>query len=491
MMNYRRWVVYIALYCAGPVSLARAESYSLTSEAAPAETLRVEVQVDVGGDLKLTEEGKVRALKMSVSGKLVYDEKLLSGEAAANASGREASDTESPAGNLAAMRRSVRRYKTAEAVIKIDQGGVEPMLRADRGLVLAEAGGGRATLCSLAGPLTREELDLIDVPANSLVLNDLLPNRAVEIGDRWQHSDDLMAALLGLDAVGQSNVFSELKEVTGGRAKIEFSGRVFGAVGGVATEIEVKGKYRYDLAQHRVTGVGLLVKEQRSIGHVTTGLDVVAKVQLALAPTKGDDELNEIELDQIPPDARQEMLLLECQSPTKKFSILHERDWHLMSDAGDLLALRYVDRGELVAQCNVSALPDVQPGHEPPLAKFQADLEKSLGDNFGRFLEASESGDSAGHYIYRVVVEGRVSELPIEWHYYLVGDRQGRAAVFAFTVEQELAERLADHDRALISTLTFADRAPEATPTPAPRGKRAAAARGKHQSAAARGAKRR
>lgn len=481
-MTYRLSAFCLAWAIAAQAAVVRAESYTLVSQAAPGEAVRVEVQLDVGGDLKLAEEGKVRALKMSVSGKLVYDEKLLSGKTSPDATD----------GKGTGLRRSARRYKTAEAVIKIDQGGVEPNLRADRDLILAEAGGGRATLLSLAGPLTREELDLIDVPGNSLVLDDLLPNRAVEIGDRWQHSDDLMAALLGLDAVGQSNVFSELKEVTDSRAKIEFAGRVFGGVGGVATEIEVKGKYRYDFNQHRVTGLGLLVKEQRSIGHVTTGLDVVAKLQLALAPTRGDEDLNELTLDQIPLDARQEMLLLECESPTKKFSILHDRDWHLMSDAGDLLALRYVDRGELVAQCNVSALPDVEPGHEPPLAKFQSDLEKSLGENFGRFIEASESGDSAGHYIYRVVVEGRVSELPIQWHYYLVGDRQGRAAVFAFTVEQELAPRLAVHDRALISTLLFADRPRDASPTPAPRGKRpAAASRGKHQAAASRGTKRR
>lgn len=482
MMSHRLSAFCLAWAFAAQAGALRADSYALVSEAAAGDAVRVEVQLDVGGDLKLTEEGKVRTLKMSVSGKLVYDEKLLSGHAAPGNSGT----------GPAEPRRSVRRYKTAEAVIKIDQGGVEPKLRADRTLVVVEAGGGRATLFSLAAPLTREELDLIDVPANSLVLDDLLPNRAVEIGDRWQHGDELLAALLGLDAVGQSNVFSELKEVTGERAKIEFAGRVFGAVGGVATEIEVKGKYRYDFTQHRVTGLGLLVKEQRSIGHVTTGLDVVAKLQLALAPTRGDEELNDLTLDQVPLDARQEMLLLECESPTKKFSILHDRDWHLMSDAGDLLALRYVDRGELVAQCNVSALPDVEPGHEPPLAKFQRDLEKSLGESFGRFIEASESGDSSGHYIYRVVVEGRVSDLPIEWHYYLVGDRRGRAAVFAFTVEQELAGRLADRDRALISTLSFTDRPRDAAPTPAPRGKRSAGtARGKRPSTAARPTKRR
>lgn len=412
--------------------------------------VRVEVQLEVGGDVKLIEEGKQRSLKMNVAGKVVYDEKLLTDHLATGGRARAA-----------------RRYLNAEAAIKIDDGGIEPRLRDSRGLIVADEAEGRVRLFSANGPLAREELDLVDLPANSLLLDRLLPADAVRIGDHWSHSDDLVAALLGLDAVSQNNVESVLKDVSADRARLELAGHVLGAVGGVATEIEVKAKFRFDFNERRVTGLGLLVKEKRAIGHVNTGLDVVAKLQLALAPSEECDELSEKALAGLPSEFGPEFLALECTSPTKKFRIFHSRDWHLMTDAGEMLALRYLNRGELVAQCNVSSLADAEPGKEPSLATFQHDLERSLGESFERFVEASESTTSTGCHIYRIVAEGRVSDLPIQWHYYLVSDGAGQYAVFAFTVETDLAERLGDADAALVASIEFAPRPKSPEPTKA------------------------
>jgi hypothetical protein len=145
-----------------------------------------------------------------------------------------------------------------------------------------------------------------------------------------------------------------------------------------------------------------------------------------------------------------------------------------MSDAGEVLTMRYVDRGELVAQCNVSSLAEVDPGKIPTLAKFQQDIEKALDKNFGQFIQASEAMSSSGHAIYRVVAEGKVSDLPIQWRYYLVADREGRQAVFAYTLESELARQLGDADQELVSSVQFIARpgltkgqpTPAAAPTP-------------------------
>src|SRR5690348_11194225 len=78
-------------------SRAKDDTFDVRPEPRPG-VVRVEAQLDVGGDVKLTEEGKPRALKMSVSGKSVYDEKLLTNRTAA-----------------AGGARSARRYLSAEA----------------------------------------------------------------------------------------------------------------------------------------------------------------------------------------------------------------------------------------------------------------------------------------------------------------------------------------------------------------------------------------
>lgn len=447
---------FLLIFSCRGAAIAQAQgTYDLRRDKTP-QTVRVEAVLEVAGDVLLMEEGKTRTHTLSVSAHINYDERQL-------AVREDEPET-----------RSARFYREARADIKIGEGGIQPLLRESRRLLVADEASDRVQLFCPTGPLTREELDLVDLPANSLLLDRLLPAEPVKIGQRWRHDDALLAKLLGLDAVSQSDVHSELKQVAADRAKIELAGRLLGAIGGVATEIELKAKYRFDVNQRRITGLGLLVKEKRAIGLVNAGLNVVAKLQLALAPIEGQGEqshgeLSDSALTQLPLEPRPEFLALECESPTKKFRLYHNRNWHLMADAGELLALRYLDRGELVAQCNISSLADVEPGKRPSLAEFQHDLERSLGKNFERFVEASESTNSLGHHIYRVFAEGRVSELAIQWRYYLFADGAGHLAVFAFTLESDLAERLGDADELLAATIEFAPSRAAGKPTRAAR----------------------
>lgn len=450
------WAVLLAGICGvlPALTVAGAEkSYTLRSSRKAGDVTQVKVEMEVGGDLKVVAEGKVKPLKMSVKGKLAYEEKLL-----------DASTADDDGIRL----RSARHYDLADAEIKIEDGDGKPKLREERRLIVVDATPEQTVLFSPQGPLTREELDLVDVPGNSLWIEKLLPSKPVSIGDPWKYNDSLMASLLGLDAVSQSDVSAELKTIDDKNARLEFAGKVHGAVGGVATEIEIKGKCRYDRKQRRVAWAGLLIKENRSIGHVATGLDVVARMQIHLAPVRESKHLPEAALEGLPSDASALPLSLECRDPAGKFSFQHARGWHVMSDLSDVVTMRYVDRGDVVAQCNISSLTDAEPGKRTALAKFQQDIERSLDKSFGQFRQASESVTSNGHVIYRVVAEGTISELPIQWRYYLVSDEQGRQVVFAFTLESELAEQLGDADQELVSSLEFAARRQnQGQPTPA------------------------
>jgi hypothetical protein len=441
-MRSRGWAILLAAGCVLATGRANAaEQHRLASARKTGDVSAVRVELEVGGELNVVADGKVKPLKMNVAAKLAYEEKLLGAAAGKPARARYA-----------------RHYDLADAKIKIEEGEVVPQLRDERRLIVVDAAADQTLLFSPQGPLTREELDLVDVPASSVWLDDLLPAKAVAVGDQWRHSDQLMASLLGLDAVSESNVTSELKTIDAENARFELAGEVHGAAGGVATEITLKAKYRFNLKQRRVAWAGLLIKEKRSVGHVATGLDVVAKMQISITPEAAAKRLPDSLLRRISLDSPAQPITLECQSPTGKFAFQHGRGWHVMNDAGEVLTLRYVDRGELVAQCSASAPPDADSGKRPTLAAFQTEIQKGLDKDFGQFVQASESVNSVGHVIYRVVAEGKVSDLPIQWRYYLVADDQGRQAVFAFTLESELAQQLGDADQELISTLEFADR---------------------------------
>jgi hypothetical protein len=435
-------------------NFASAKEYPLVTGRDAGEVSQVEVLLEVGGELTLQDEKdkKTHHLKTSVVGTLVYDEKL-------GATGKAAGET-----------RGVRQYRRCDAVIKIDKGTTKARLRDDRRLVALATGERQMTLFSPSGPLTQEELDLITIPACSLLVEQLLPNQPVAPGDKWQHDDDLLAALLNLDAIGHSEVSTTFKEVTTTGAQLELAGTVHGAIDGVATEIELKGRYKFDLQQNRVTWFALLVKEKRAIGHVAPGVDVTARLQMKIAPGSTCPALADEVLADLSLTPQPEQMLLEYTSPEGQFQFLHDRAWHVVSEAGKTAALRLVDRGELVAQCNVSALPAGPEGKRFTLAKFQEDVQQSLGNHFKQFISAAESENSAGHNTCRVVASGEVETLPIQWNYYLVADARGQQVVLAFTMETDLVERFGASDASMLATLRFIDTKTEtaAQPTVAP-----------------------
>lgn len=428
---------WLGIGIALPRRAQAADSLAALSRQKIGDSVKVEALLEVGGDFNLKEQGLPRTMKMSVVGRMGYVERLLQ------------SDDKTTALLTA------RRYETAEAVIKIDKGGTKPLLRNDRRLIGVSITPTDSMVFSPEGPLTREELDLIDIPANSAIVDRLLPGRDVRIGDRWQHSDGLLGLLLGLDAVSNSEVYSQLLSFDGVVARLEFAGPVHGAIHGVATDIQLKGRYKFDAAAGRITWLAMLVEEQRSIGHVGPGADVTSRLQMTIAPAEPSVELTDESVAGGAWNPAQAFTDLEYRSTQGGFKLLHGRHWHVMNDTREAVAMRLVERGDLVAQCNVSALPKTDPGKHLPIERFQQDIQAVLDKNFGQFVQASERTSPHGHILYRVVAAGLVNELPIQWIYYLVADREGRQVVLAFTVEAEQLPQLAESDQAIAESLEF------------------------------------
>lgn len=427
--------------------VAAAEPVRLVSSRAAGEISNVEVVLQIGGDLLLAKPGQtpanasVRKLPMSVAAKLQYDERTV----ALRNGGASSS-------------RALRRYQSAKALVEIESGRLEPQLTEPHRLIAVEASKSEVLLTCPDQPLTREELDLIDISANTLLLDELLPTNPVAPGDVWKHSDDLMASLLRLDAVSLCDVQSMLAEVstTENIARISLAGTVQGGVGGVATEIEVKAKYTFDLNQKRIIQFALLSKEKRSVGHVAPGFDTVVKQVIQIRPGANSETLSAHDIRPIARWFEASAQALSFASPHNGFRLEHDRRWFTTADDERLTVFRYVDRGELVAQCNVTLLPTSPTSESMKLADFQKDIEKSLGKQFGQFVSAREESDAIGRRVYRVVATGTASDLPIQWTYYLFTTRDGSRLSAAFSVEQSLVERFGSADREFLQALEIA-----------------------------------
>ena len=432
-------ILMVLVIAATARAAAPKATYTFQSQRKPGQTDRVTVLLEVGGETKFTDDGKPQREKMSVLCNLDYHEKTL-----------DVPD------NRDGTWRSVRDYTKAAGVVKVGGDEFKPTLRTDRHLICAEAVGQTTRLSSPLGKLLRTELEVIDVQANSLLLDRLLPEKPVAIGDTWKHSGELLAAMLGLDEVAKTDVQSRLKEATDTLARFEIEGKVEGAIHGVATKIEIKGKYRFDLRRNRVDWLGLLVKEDRQGSFVADGVDAVSRLQMTLNAAMEPESLAEAALAKLPLKSTPEVEMLTYESPGG-WQFNHDRRWYVYRDQHDVAVLRLLDRGTLTAQCNVSSLPQRAPDKLVSLEEFQADVRKALGKSFGEFVEAGQSVDDAKHRVLRVAVEGKASDIPIRWIYYHVADEQGRQTAFTFTVEKSLLERFAATDKPLVESLRFVE----------------------------------
>lgn len=433
-------LVVLAIWVSSAEAARAKQTYLLRSQRKPGDKDRIVALLEVGGEVKEVVDGKVQGMKMSVDCNFSYDERTL----------------EAPTASVDRLR-SARYYDKLDAVITVEDEAIKPVLRPQRRLIGVEIAPPKTTLFSPHGMLTRDELDLIDVLANSLLLDRLLPEKEVAVGESWKHPDELVVALLGLDAARECEVQSVLKEVTETVARMELSGNVKGALGGVSTEIELKAKYRFDLKTKRIDWLGLLVKELRSIGHVKRGLDTVARFQIEISPGAAAPQLTDAALAALSLKPTVGLSQLTHESAERDWQFTHDRSWYVIGNHRDLTVLRRVDRGELIAQCNVSVLPKSAPGKQLSLNQFQADVQKALGKSFGEFVQAGQWASEANYRVYRVAVRGEVSQLPIHWYYYLVADEHGHQVAFAFTVEYKLAERFDKADEELVRCFRFAD----------------------------------
>jgi hypothetical protein len=259
---------------------------------------------------------------------------------------------------------------------------------------------------------------------------------------------------LALDAVSQQNVSCQLDSVNEDLAVITLEGSVAGAVGGVSSDIELKGKLNFDLRKRAITWLALACKENRAVGHAQPGFEVVTTLRLISSPAPPGTKLSD-KAPSPPAKADRTHTLLELKSDAAGFELIHDRRWQVMTEQHDVTILRLVDRGDLIAQCNISPLPALGQNQRLTLEGFQEEVRRALGKNFGQLVEASDQTTDAGIQILRVVATGKTGDLPIDWMYYHLADDHGHRAALVFTLESSLADRFAHLDRELVAAFRF------------------------------------
>lgn len=423
------------------------EPVALREVARPGDSTRVVIEMKAegsylpGGPAAGAAGAEPKAYALKAETRFAFDERVLS------------------AGPDGSTRRAVRRVIQAASAVGGDLRPFVTTLRPEVARLLVEIRQGEPVAFSPDGPLTRPELEVVQAPGDPLVLAALLPERPVEVGARWKVGDLAARGLSGYDALASHALEASLEAIDADSARFRLLGSVRGAVLGGEGSMAFDGTFRLDRKAGRIDALSLSRAEVRKPGPVEEGLDVKSTLTLARVGVETPEALNDAALADLPstPDPARELVLFDA--PGGRYVLRHDRDWHLHSDNERQTVFKRLDRGELVAQCNIAAGPNAGRGRHQDPAQFREDIRKAIGARFVQVIgEGEVQGAPAGNFRYKVAVQGRDADISILWYYYLVASPEGEQLLVTFTLGAAQEKAFADQDAKLVGSLEWGDR---------------------------------
>lgn len=376
-----------------------------------------------------------------------------------------------------------RRYTDAAADLEIDGHTQRTMLADDARTVRVVLRGTTPAAYLEGGFLSREEMDLLEMPFDPLLIDALRPASAVAIGDSWVVAADLAAGLLAVDTVDSGTLDARLAAVEDGRATVTLAGIIDGAADGVPTHVTVEGSFVVPVDEvatgsielsARIATLAMTLRERREASHVAPGFDVEARIAVARTSLPAIDTVVEPTTSAIAvtsgsaAGSRRQGVgrpgLVWQRDPGGRYNLVHDERWRVIEDGTEGLVMRFVDRGALVAQCSITALPRSSALSPPTIAEVERDIQRSLAGQFSRIEHASEASRSDGVRIVRVATAGRAGDLPFRWIHHVLTDAAGHRLAVTCMLEESLSKRFDTADRELIDGIMFPATEAESTP---------------------------
>ncbi len=352
--------------------------------------------------------------------------------------------------------RSVRRVEKAGAAINGEVRASSSVLRPEESLLVAEMRDGQVVVVSPGGPLTRAELELVQAPADPLALAALLPAAGVTKGSTWTVGSDAARSLSGYDSLDDNALKATIDSLDDAKAVVALKGTVRGsALGGPGT-ITFTGTFTFDRIAGRVESLEVERQETRQAGPVEAGLDVKSTLSVTRKAADTPPELAEAVLKDLPLEIKADRELLLFKSTDGKYSLVHDRNWHIYWDGDRQSVFKRLIKGQPVANVNLTTGPNAGKGRHQDPAQLRDDIRKAAGPRFVKILgEGAVDGPSDTSYRYKVTVQGREGDVAVVWYYYLIAGPQGDQVLAVFTLGAESMDAFGDQDLRLIGTFEW------------------------------------
>jgi hypothetical protein len=432
-----RYISALAVAIAA-TSQVLAQPVNLTEKAAPGDRAKFTLELDLKGNLFVVQNKEKQPISLEAKARHIFADRVL------------AVGDGSPLS-------SVRYYEEAAASAVVGGEKADRKLPADHKLIVARRDGTGLLCFAPAGPLSRDDLDLVTEHFNPQCLPGLLPGKVVNVGDTWTLSDAAAQSACLFDAVIKTQLTGKLTAVKDGIATFTIEGTAEGIELGAKATLSVTATGTFDATAGRITALTWNQKDEREQGAVNPESKVEAKVTLkreALAELP--KELADEALAKVPPgEVPAAMTLISFADPKGRYTIVHARDWHITGQTDAHLVLRLLDHGEFAAQATISLWRKADAGKHTSADDFKKAVAEAPGWTPSKALGDGELPAGVGRWLYRVMAEGKAEGTPAVQTFYLLAGPQGDQVVVTVTMKPDKVKAVGTRDAALVNAIEF------------------------------------
>lgn len=422
----------------------RAQTYTLTEAPRAGSFFDIRLTTELAGEIHVQKDDKQVTLAQKVQASHSYHERVLEA-----ADGKPASKT-------------ARFYKEARASFAIGEDRSERNLRADRRLIVAHRGKDQLLVYCPAGSLSGAELELME-HFDTLAVTGLMPEKAVQAQETWKVPNAVVQALCHFDGLTDQNLECRLEKVAGDVAQISVRGTANGIDSGASVKSTIHADCTFDCKNQHLTAVTWKQTDERDQGPTSPAMHFTMTVTMTRAMAEPIPELHDYALTVVPdgPTPPETMLTLVYNDPQKRFDMTYARDWQMVAHTGEFVALRFLDRGDFVAQATITPLRQVDPGKTLSDDEFKDLVNATPGwepeaeAKVEQLPPAGGQGPTKDYTVKRLAAQGSLDGQRITQFCYLIASPQGEQLVVSFTLTPAHVATLGTRDIALVRGITF------------------------------------
>jgi len=438
MATWRTPGVWVALLCVAPA--ASAQTHTLIETPRPGDCFKYELAMTLKGELRVNREGKTTAIPLVASANHLFAERVL-----------EAPDKGLP-------EKVARFYALAKSTVAIDgvSGGTRA-IRDDRRLIVAQRPKDQHLVYSPAGPMTREELELVSQHFDTLTLTGVLPSKAVPTGERWKVGNETVQALCQFEALVTNEVTAKLDEVADGFASISIGGNASGIELGALAKVTISGRAKFEILAKRLVSIEWTQKDERDQGPASPAATVEATTIVKRSAIEQPRDLSDSALESVPRgfDVPPALALVYHRDAQQRYDLAVSRDWHLVAQTEQHIVLRLIDRGDLVAQVSFTPWTKADKGKHVDPEEFKQAMAAAPGWQLDEVLEANEIPADNGRWLYRISARGTMEDVKVVQTFYIVTNPDGEQVVATFTMKPGQVGKLGSRDLTLVGSIGF------------------------------------